>query len=185
MIIVNTSLSAAAGGFALLSWAWVREQKPDIAASLNGTIAGLVGVTAGANIYESTDAVLVGVVCALTCGVATRLLERLKIDDVIGAWPAHAIAGATGTLMVAVCGDTSAFAEGVTRAEQFVIQATGVATVAAWAFGVGYCVLFVVNKLLPLRVSEEAERIGLNISEHNASTELVDLVTEMQMHLGN
>ncbi len=182
MIIVNTSLAAAAGGFALLSWAWIKERKPDIAASLNGTIAGLVGVTGGAHIYEASDAMLVGVLSALTCGLATRLLERLKIDDVIGAWPAHAVAGATGTLMVAILGDMSAFGDGVTRAEQLVIQATGVVTVAVWAFGVGYGVLFLVNKVMPLRVSEEDERIGLNISEHNASTELVDLVGEMQMH---
>ncbi len=185
IIIVNTSLAAASGGFALLSWAWIKERKPDITASLNGTIAGLVGVTAGANIYEATDAILVGVVCAAACGLATLLLEKLKIDDVIGAWPAHAIAGAAGTLMVAVVGDTAAFADGATRAEQLVIQATGVATVALWAFGVGYAVLFLVNKAMPLRVSEEDERIGLNIAEHNASTEIVDLVGEMQMHRDN
>jgi len=184
-IIVNTSLAAAAGGFALLSWAWLKERKPDIAASLNGTIAGLVGVTAGANIYETTDAILVGVLSAAACGLATKLLEKLKIDDVISAWPAHAVAGGVGTLLVAVCGDTSAFADGVTRAEQFVIQLTGVATIAAWAFGVGYALLFLINKIMPLRVSEDDERIGLNISEHNASTELVDLVGEMQMHRDN
>lgn len=184
-IIVNTSLSAAAGGFALLSWAWLKEKKPDIAASLNGTIAGLVGVTAGANIYEATDAILVGVVCAIACGLATRLLERLKIDDVIGAWPVHAVAGAAGTLMVAICGDVSAFADGASRLEQFVIQATGVGVVALWAFGIGFGVLFVLNKIMPLRVSEEDERIGLNIAEHGASSELVDLVGEMQMHRDN
>lgn len=182
VILVNTSMSAAAGGFALLSWAWIKEKQPNIEASINGTIAGLVGVTAGANIYEATDAILVGVTAAAACGLATKLLDRLKIDDVIGAWPAHAVAGAAGTLMVAVVGDPSAFAEGVGRAEQFTIQATGVATVAAWAFGVGFAVLYVVNKIFPLRVSEAHERIGLNIAEHNASTDLVELVSEMNEH---
>ena len=95
-ILVNTSLSAAAGGFSLLLWAWVRDKKPDIVASINGTIAGLVGVTAGAHLYEASSAVLVGVIAAIACGLATRLLERLKIDDVIGAWPAHAVAGCCG-----------------------------------------------------------------------------------------
>lgn len=185
LIIVNTSLAAAAGGFTLLSWAWLKERKPDIAASLNGTIAGLVGVTAGANIYEATDAILVGIVCAVVCGIATRLLEKLKIDDVIGAWPAHAVAGGAGTLMVAVFGDISAFTEATTRADQLLIQASGVVTVAVWAFGVGYAVLFVVNKMMPLRVTEADERIGLNIAEHNASTDLVELVGEMQLHRNN
>jgi len=181
IILVNTSLAAAAGGFTLLSWAWVKEREPDIAASLNGTIAGLVGVTAGANIYETKDALIVGAVCALTCGSATRMLERWKIDDVIGAWPAHAVAGAMGTLMVAILGDMSAFTQADSRAEQFVIQATGVVTIAVWAFGVGYGVLFVVNKMMPLRVSEADELSGLNIAEHDASTDLFDLVGEMEL----
>ncbi len=181
IVVVNTTLAAASGGFALLSLAWVKEKKPDIALTLNGTIAGLVGVTAGAHIYETTDAILVGVVSAFACGLATRSLERMEIDDVIGAWPAHAIAGAAGTLMVAIVGDMSAFENGVTRAEQFVIQATGVVTVAVWAFGGGYAVLFLVNKLLPLRVSEEDELVGLNIAEHDALSDVIEISGEMQI----
>jgi len=180
-ILVNTSLAAAAGGFALLSWAWIKERKPNIAVSLNGTIAGLVGVTAGCNLYETTDAVIVGVVCAAACAMATRLLERLEIDDVISAWPAHAVAGGVGTLLVAILGDTAGFPMEHSRPEQFLIQLIGLVSIAAWAFGVGYAVLFVVNKVLPLRVSEEDERIGLNIAEHDASTELIELVGEMHI----
>ena len=182
VILVNTSLAAAAGGFALLSWAWMKNKKPNISASLNGTIAGLVGVTAGCNIYETTDAIIVGVVCAAACSIATHLLERWQIDDVIGAWPAHAIAGAAGTLLVAVLGDMSAFAGEVSRPEQLLIQGTGVLTVAVWAFGVGFVVLYGVNTILPLRVSEENELIGLNIAEHDASTDMVELVNEMHAH---
>jgi Amt family ammonium transporter len=179
LILVNTSLAAAAGGFSLLSWAWLRDKKPDIAASLNGTIAGLVGVTAGANLFETTDAVLVGVICAFACGMATKLLERFRIDDVISAWPAHAIAGGAGTLLVAVLGDVQGFPMEHSRLEQFAVQAMGVIVVAIWAFGGGFAVLFVLNKLLPLRVSEADERIGLNISEHDASTDLIELMSEM------
>ena len=178
-IVVNTSLSAAAGGFALLSWAWIRNRKPDIAVSLNGTIAGLVGVTAGAHVFETVDAVIVGVVCAIACGIASLLLERLKIDDVIGAWPAHAVAGATGTLLVAVLGDVQAFPLEHSRMEQLAVQGLGVASVAAFAFGGGLVLLFILNKILPLRVSAADEKIGLNIAEHNASTDLMELVTEM------
>ncbi len=184
-ILVNTTLAAASGGFALLSWAWIKDRKPNIAASLNGTIAGLVGVTAGANMYETTDAIIVGVVCASCCGVATKLLERWKIDDVIGAWPAHAIAGAAGTLLVAICGEVSAFPVATSRAEQLVLQAMGVGTIAVWAFGFGYVMLFTLNKMMNLRVSEQDERVGLNIAEHDASTDIVELVSEMQMHRNN
>ena len=178
-ILINTSLSAAAGGFTLLSWAWLRDKKPGIPDSLNGTIAGLVGVTAGCNIYAATDAAVVGVFCATACGVATQYLERLRIDDVVGAWPAHAVAGAVGTLLVAVLGDTSAFPLDHSRIDQFVVQALGVATVALWAFGGGYSVLFVLNKLIPMRVSAADELMGLNIAEHDASTDLVELMFEM------
>lgn len=179
LILVNTSLSAAAGGFALLSWAWIRRHKPDIAASINGTISGLVGITAGAHIFEATDAVMVGVISAFTCGVATRALEHWKIDDVIGAWPAHAVAGASGTLLVAFLGDVSAFPDGHSRLDQLQVQMIGVATVAIWAFGGGFILLFSLSKVMPFRVSEEDERIGLNISEHDASTDLIELVGEM------
>ena len=181
VILVNTSLSAAAGGFALLSWAWIKERKPDIAASLNGTIAGLVGVTAGCHLYETTDAVLVGVLCAMACGLATKLLERLRVDDVIGAWPAHAVAGGVGTLLVAVLGDPAGFPLGLSRPEQFLVQAAGVATIAAWAFGGGFVILYALDRVLPLRVAEADERIGLNIAEHDASTDLVELVGEMHV----
>lgn len=179
IILINTSLAAAAGGFALLSWAWLRDKKPDIAASLNGTIAGLVGVTAGVNLYEASDAVLVGVLAAIACGAATQLLNKLRIDDVIGAWPAHAIAGAAGTLLVAVLGDQQAFPLEHSRLEQFTVQAIGLVSVALWAFGGGFALLFVLNKILPLRVTEADERIGLNIAEHDASTDLIELMSEM------
>jgi len=184
-ILVNTALAAASGGFTLLSLAWIKDRKPNIAVSLNGTIAGLVGVTAGANVYETVDALIVGFVCAITCSFATGLLERWKVDDVIGAWPAHAVAGAAGTLLVALCGDVSAFPEATTRIDQLVIQATGVASVMVWAFGFGYILLFGVDKMISLRVAEEDERIGLNIAEHDASTDIVELVGEMQMHRNN
>ena len=181
-IVVNTSLSAAAGGFSLLIWAWLRDRKPDITASINGTIAGLVGVTAGAHVYEATSAVLVGVICAVACGLATRLLERLRIDDVIGAWPAHAVAGAVGTLLVAFLGNVDSFPLDHSRIDQFIVQLLGVVSVAAWAFGGGYIFLFALNKIWPLRVSEKDEITGLNIAEHNASTDIIDLVTEMDQH---
>lgn len=178
-ILINTSLSAAAGGFALICWAWLRDKKPDISASLNGTIAGLVGVTAGCNIFEANDAVLVGIISATACGIATKFLERIRVDDVIGAWPAHAVAGAVGTLLVAVFGDVQAFPFEHSRIDQFIVQAIGVGTVALWAFGGGYALLFVMNKIMPMRVSEADERLGLNIAEHDASTDLIELMSEM------
>lgn len=178
-IIVNTSLSAAAGAMTLLSFAWIRKRKPDVVASLNGTLAGLVGVTAGCHLYETTDAIAVGIICAAACGLAMHLLERLRIDDVIGAWPAHAVAGGVGTLLVALLGDSAAFPLEHGRVEQLMVQATGVVTVALWGFGGGFVVLWILNRVIPLRVSAEDEMAGLNVSEHGASTDLLELLGEM------
>ena len=178
-ILVNTVLAAASGALVLVLLAFVRDAKPDIAACLNGTLAGLVSVTAGAHLYETTDAVLVGVAGALVASLATGALARARIDDVIGAFPVHAAAGMTGTLLVALLGDPAGFAEGRGPIEQLGVQAIGIGAVALWAFGIGYAALFALNAILPLRVSEADERRGLNVAEHDASSDLLRLLEDM------
>ena len=178
-ILINTTLAGAAGGVALVLLAFVRDARPDIGACLNGTLAGLVAVTAGAHLYETTDAVLVGVAGATVASLATRLLARLRIDDVVGAFPVHACAGLAGTLLVAVFGDPAAFGAGRGALEQLGVQAIGAGAVALWAFGIGYVALFALNAALPLRVSESDERAGLNLAEHGASNDLATLLEDM------
>lgn len=179
LIVVNTSLAAAAGGLTLILWYLHRTGKPDIGGVLNGTLAGLVGITAGAHLYTSLDSVLIGIMSAGVVLASTHLLERAKIDDVIGAFPVHGAAGLAGVLFVAVFGDAAQFPFGHGVAEQLTIQLIGVATIAIWALGFGYLVFTVLNSFQPLRVSAEDERLGLNISEHNASTEVHDLLVDM------
>jgi len=179
-VVVNTSLSAASGGMSLVIMAWLTTRKPDIAASLNGTIAGLVGITAGCHLFSTVDALLVGVLASLSCYVATQALDKFKLDDVISAFPVHAVAGIVGTLLIAILGDTQGFPLGHSRLQQFGVQLMGVTAVAVWAFGAGFIFIHTLNRLLPLRVSEQDELVGLNISEHNASTELLDLLGEMR-----
>ena len=179
-VVINTSLSAAAGGSTLVIMAWLTTRKPDIGASLNGTIAGLVGVTAGCHLFSTVDALLVGALSALACFCATQLLDRYRIDDVISAFPVHAVAGIVGTLLIAVLGDASGFPLGLSRLQQFGVQLIGVGVVALWAFGAGFIILHTLNRFFPLRVSASDEIEGLNISEHNASTELLDLLLELR-----
>lgn len=178
-VLVNTSLSAAMGCMTMVLFAYTRNKQPDIGACLNGTIAGLVAVTAGAHLFDASDAVLVGILGALTCHGATQLLAKYQVDDVVGAFPAHACAGIVGTLLVAILGDPSGFANGYGPLAQLGVQAVGVLAIALWAFGVGYAALLGINKLSPLRVSAEAEEVGLNVAEHNASTDLAELLDEM------
>ena len=175
-ILVNTTLAAAAGGATLLALVWFIGGKPRIGASLNGSIAGLVGVSAGCHLFETVDAVIVGVIAAAACALAARLLERRGIDDAIGVWPAHAVAGTLGTILVAVLGGGAGYPGGNSPLEQFAVQCLGAAVVALWAFGIGYLLLRALDRAMPLRVGAEAEKLGLNVVEHDASSDLVDLL---------
>ncbi len=180
-VLLNTTLAAASGGMTLVVIAWLRDHRPNIAASLNGVLAGLVGVTAGCHIFSTFDAILVGIICSIVCAYVTVKLEDFEIDDVIGAFPVHGAAGVAGTLLVALLGDASAFPQGHTVLQQFGVQALGAAAISGWAFGVGFLLLGLLNKVMSLRVSPENEVQGLNISEHGASTELVDLLGDMHV----
>ena len=181
LILVNTNLAAAFGGVASLVFAYWLERRPDVGQTMNGVVAGLVAITASCHIVSPAAAVIIGFVGGLFCSITTHLLPKLHIDDVIGAVPAHAVAGAWGTLAVALFASVDAFG-GLTRWEQFFVQAQGVAICFVWAFGGGYACLWLINRTLPLRVSREHELIGLNVSEHGASTELLDLLGEMHIH---
>ena len=181
-ILVNTNLAAAFGGMAALSAAWWIERRPVVTHVMNGIVAGLVAITAGCHIVSPAAAALIGVIGGLVCTIAMYLLPMWKIDDVIGAVPAHAVAGAWGTIAVALLGNPEQFGTGLDRWGQLWIQALGVGTCFLWAFGGGLVVLGIANRLLRFRVSEAHERVGLNVSEHGASTELIDLLSEMRSH---
>ena len=108
------------------------------------------------------------------------LLERLEIDDVVGAVPVHLAAGIWGTLAVAIFGDPLSWGTGLGRWDQFIVQATGVAVTFAWAFGVGFSLLWLIDRRYPLRIDAEGERLGLNVVEHGARTEILDLLGQME-----
>ena len=108
----------------------------------------------------------------------TILLERKEIDDVVGAVPVHLGAGIWGTLAVALFGNPEAWG-GDGRLTQLGVQLTGVVVGFIWAFGLGFLLLSLINRRFPLRIDPEGERVGLNVAEHAASTEILDLLTEM------
>ncbi|MEE8606413.1 MAG: SpoIIE family protein phosphatase, partial [Nitrospiraceae bacterium] len=141
--------------------------------------AGLVGITASAHIMAPWAAVSIGCIAGVVMYAVTVLLERFELDDVVGAVPVHLGAGIWGTLAVAIFGDPEALGTGLGRWEQLMVQATGVGAGFVWAFGVGFTLLWLFNRWYPLRIDPEGERIGLNVAEHGASTEILDLLTEM------
>ncbi len=178
-IVVNTTLSGASGGVIVLILSWRILGRPDVTMVMNGSLAGLVGITASAHIMTALSAVIIGAIAALVMFSATLLLEKLKIDDVVGAFPVHGCAGVWGTLAVALFADPASLGTGLGRWDQLLVQATGVVVCFAWAFGGGFVLLWLINRVLPLRVSPQDERIGLNVSEHGAGDELLDLLSEM------
>ncbi|PQO31442.1 ammonium transporter [Blastopirellula marina] len=181
-IIINTNLAAAFGGLTGLACSWIIRRHPDVTHTMNGAIAGLVGITASCHIVAPWAAVVIGCGAGLICFLVTELLPKLKIDDVIGAFPAHACAGVFGTLALAFLADPRHFGEGMTHWSQFLVQLKGVTACCLIAFGGGFTFIYLVNKVLPFRTIAEHELAGLNISEHGASTELIDLLNNMAQH---
>ena len=182
LILVNTNLAAAFGGLAGLFGAWCVERRPVVSHAMNGVVAGLVSITASCHLVSPGTAALIGAIGAGICTATTYLLPRLGIDDVIAAIPAHGVAGAWGTLAVALMGDPALFGTGLSRWQQLAIQAEGVWTCFVWAFGGGFLCLWSLDRLFRLRVTPEQERVGLNVAEHGVSTELIDLLDEMRSH---
>ncbi len=179
IILVNTNLAAAAGGVAALLLAWRCEKLPSVSQGINGVIAGLVGITASCHLVEPMGAVTIGAVSGMIAVLGTYLLERYKIDDVVGAVPVHGMSGAWGTLAVALFVSVDKFPLGNSRIDQIGIQGIGVLCCFAWAFAVPWCVFSVVNYFRPLRTDLHHELQGLNVTEHGASTELIDLLVNM------
>jgi ammonium transporter len=180
-VILNTTLAAAFGGLTGMALSWFLMGRPDVVAIMNSALAGLVGITASANIMSASAAVVVGIVAAVAMLALEALLVRLQIDDAVGAVPVHLGAGVWGTLAVALLGNPDSFPVASGRLEQLGLQALGAGVCFAWAFGVGFMLLWLLNRVFPLRVNAEGERLGLNIAEHGASTEMVDLVADMTL----
>ena len=178
-IIVNTTIAGAFGGSVALALSWRFGGRPDVTMIMNGSLAGLVGITASAHIMTPLAAAGIGSIAAVVMYAATMLLERFEIDDVVGAVPVHLAAGIWGTLAVAIFADPEAWGTGLSRWQQLGVQATGVGATFVWAFGLGFILLWLINRWFPLRIDPEGERIGLNVAEHGASTEILDLLTEM------
>ncbi len=157
MVFVTTTLAGAAGIIGAMIASWTISKKPDLTMILNGSLAGLVGITAGADVISPIYAVIIGFIAGVIVVVSVIFLDKSKIDDPVGAVSVHLVCGIWGTLAVGLFSvDYS-----------FTTQLIGVL-----AYGI-YCLitsslLFVgIKSLIGLRVSEEEEIIGLDISEHD------------------
>ncbi|NJL93512.1 MAG: ammonium transporter [Anaerolineae bacterium] len=179
-VLLNTLIAGSAGLVGTLIFGWLVRGKPETDLLMNGTLAGLVGITASANVVNTPSAAAIGVLAGLVMLGTHHLLERLRIDDAVGAIPVHLTSGIWGTLAVALFGDLTLLGTDLSRGEQLLAQLSGVLVAFVWAFGLPYLLISGINRLLPLRVSEEDEQIGLNVSEHGAGNDFIDLLMTME-----
>ena len=182
-ILVNTLLAGAAGLTAPLTWSlMVQKHHLPFKAVMNGTLAGLVSITASCHAVSLSSAVLIGGIGGLVMLGVDALLDKLRIDDAVGVIPVHLGPGIWGTLAVALFGDLERLDTGLNRLEQFVAQVSGVLACGLWAFTVTLLVLLLLSQYVSLRVSLKQEYIGLNVSEHGARNEFQNLFETMQTH---
>ncbi len=166
-IILNTLLAGISGSLSSLLISWIILKRPSPETLINGSLSGLVAITACCNIVDDQSSIIIGLVAGLLSFFATQFLEKQKIDDVVNAIPIHCVNGVWGTLAVALFGDPSSWGSRNSVLEQLWVQMEGVGICFVWSFGTAYVFLWGINKVFPLRVNYKEERIGLDISEHN------------------
>ncbi len=162
-VIVTTSLGAAAGGLGCMFFSWITLKKPDLSMSLNGILAGLVGVTAGADQLTLIGAVIAGGLAGVLVVLSVLFLDKIKIDDPVGAISVHGTCGIWGTVCIGLPFLTK---EGVETS--FVTQVIGTVSIGAFAFAFSFILFSVIKAIMGVRVDEAEEAEGLDVAEHGA-----------------
>jgi Amt family ammonium transporter len=160
LTLVTTSMAAAAGGLSAAITSWLAAGKPDLSMALNGILAGLVGITAGADQMSGLDAIIIGLIAGVIVYFTVIFVDtKLKIDDPVGAISVHLVCGIFGTLCVGLFG-------AMAGTEQLITQIKGI--VAIGVFTVAFCLIvgLALKATMGLRVSEQEEIEGLDIGEH-------------------
>lgn len=165
-IFLTTNLAACAGGFTSLIVGWLKYKKPSLSLTLNGILAGLVGITAGCDIVTPVGSVIIGAICGGVMIYAVEFIDRtLKIDDPVGASSVHGVCGSLGTILTGLFATTEGlFFTG--NANFFMAQIFGATIIGCWAAGMGYVVFKTLNVVHGLRVTHRIEEEGLDIYEH-------------------
>ena len=183
LILINTFLAASAGLVLSSIMGIYVMKKPEPMFMITGPIAGLVSITASCAYVEPTEAIIIGSIGGLVSGSGILLLEKIKVDDVVSAVPVHLFAGTWATIAVAIFGDLEAMGIERSMADQLYIQLIGIVSVGAFCFLSAFTIFFIINLFFRLRVNKVEEDMGLNISEHNASTathELLQVLNKQQ-----
>ncbi len=163
MIFVNTNLAAAAGAIMAMVTSWFKFGKPEVSMSLNGALAGLVGITAGCANVSPASAALIGAVAGILVVFSVLFFDKIKVDDPVGAVSVHGVCGAWGTLAAGI------FNIGGTTATIIGVQLLGIAACFLWTFPAALIMFKLIDKTIGLRVSPEEEAEGLDFNEHGGN----------------
>ena len=167
LVLTTTSIAAAAGGLAAAGFVHIVYKNFDLTMFMNGILGGLVSITAGADLMGITDAILIGAIGGVIVVLAVSLLDKLKLDDPVGAVAVHLGTGMWGTLAVGLFGSSAG-------TDQFLIQLTGVGIVAAFCISSSWLLLTLIEKIWGLRVDREEELDGLDQAEHGGMSAYAD-----------
>ncbi len=159
LTLVTTCLAAAAGGISSAIFSNILYKNFDLTMFMNGVLGGLVGITAGADQMSPMDAVLIGAIAGVIIVLGVALIDKLRLDDPVGAVAVHLICGIWGTLAVGMFGAMASF-------DQFIIQLAGVGIVGVFSVICSFAILIPIKATIGLRVDKEEELKGLDLSEH-------------------
>ena len=181
LIVTNTLLAACAGGLIVLLFSWAYGGMAPADLVLNGVLGGLVAITAGADCVSLQASCLIGGCGGVAVIACTSLLEKLKLDDAVGAVPVHGAAGLCGVILVGVFTPSETLtAWGFSNhVEAIIVQCIGGGTCLAWSYGTGLILWWIISKIVPLRIGMFEEQVGLNYSEHQVASPIQDLTSAL------
>ncbi|MGB6222444.1 ammonium transporter [Haloferula sp.] len=163
-VFVTTGMAGFGGGLAAIFTSWIVLKKPDLSMSLNGMLAGLVGITAGAGAITPWGSVVVGAIAGALVVVAVLFFDKIKIDDPVGAISVHGVCGIWGTLAVAIFGKEELAGEKIS----FSAQLIGTLSISAFAFICSFILFFILKMVMGVRVDAQEESEGLDVAEHGS-----------------
>ena len=180
-VFFNTNLAAATATVATMIITWIRYKKPDVSMTLNGSLAGLVAITAGCDVVNPWAAAIIGILAGAAVVFGVEFLDqKLRIDDPVGAVGVHCINGALGTILTGVFASNASLADmGTSRGHFIGVQLLGVGATLLWG-GVAITILFtIIKKTIGLRVTPEEELGGLDLPEHGLVSAYADFAPSL------